>query len=85
MAISMPKTLYTRIEARNHRLLAAYAARWGLTLQIVIERVVDQLLYQVSEEYEPAPWLRAAIEDGELELRRCGEDETRITVRSVSA
>lgn len=85
MAISMPKTLYTRIEARNHRLLSAYAARWGLTLQTVIERAVDMILFQVDEQFEPPPWLISAIEDGELDLQRCGEDETKVTVRSVSA
>lgn len=81
----MPKTLYTRIEARNHRLLSAYAARWGLTLQTVIERAVDMILYQASEEYEPAPWLQAALEDGELDLHRCGDEDTRVTVRPASA
>jgi hypothetical protein len=81
----MPKTLYTRIEARNHRLLSAYAARWGLTLQIVVERAVDMILFQVDEQYEPAPWLVEAIESGDLDLQRCGEDETKITVRSASA
>jgi hypothetical protein len=69
----MTRPLFVRLSERNHRLLSAYAAQWDLTLQLIVERVIDQLLYQTCSGFIVPEWLDDAIASGALQLQRCGE------------
>ena len=51
----MTRPLFVRLSERNHKLLAAYAAEWNLTLQLIVERAVDMTLYQVSPRFRRRP------------------------------
>jgi hypothetical protein len=71
----MTRPLFVRISERSHRLLAAYAAEWDLTLQLIVERAIDMILYQTCSSFVVPEWLDDAIASGALELQRCGDEE----------
>jgi hypothetical protein len=58
--------VYVRLQDPKHRLLVEYAKAHELTLNEVIERLVDQLLFQVAAEFRAPPWLIEAIRAGYL-------------------
>lgn len=59
-----------RLADPRHELLVAYAKAHALTLNDVIERLVDQLLIQVvgPEKFSAPEWLVAAITEGYIPL-----------------
>lgn len=67
----MRTPLYVRLERRSHRLLSVYCRANDLTLTDAVDGLVAQLLFQVSAEFEPPPWLLEAVESGALPIRRC--------------
>ena len=68
---SMRTPLYIRVSRPSHRALSAYARACGSTVNDIVESLVEQLLFQVSAEFEPPRWLQEAVEVGELPIRRC--------------
>lgn len=66
----MRTAVYVRLEDPRHELLIAYAKAHALTLNDVIERLVDQLLIQVvgPEKFSAPDWLVAAITEGYIPL-----------------
>ena len=68
---SMRVPLYTRLDRRTHRLLAAYARASDSSLNDIVECLVMQLLFQVSAEFEPPRWLLEATESGAIPIQRC--------------
>lgn len=66
----MRTPLYVRLDCRSRRLLDAYCRANDFTLTDVVNGLVAQLLFQVSAEFEPPPWLLEAVASG-LPLRRC--------------
>lgn len=71
----MRTAVYVRLEDPRHALLMEYAKAHQLTLNDVIERLVDQLLVQVApQEFRAPQWLVAAVSDGHIPL--CLPEET---------
>lgn len=67
----MAAALYTRLDPVKHLLLNRYAAAYGLSVTEIVISLIDQLLYQVSEDYVPEPWLVDVVASGLLPIRRC--------------
>jgi hypothetical protein len=67
------RPLYVRLDAVKLELLRDYADLWGLSLSSVIERCIDQILYQNSSEFVVPEWLEEAISSGLLKISRCGD------------
>lgn len=70
----MTRPLFVRLSERNHRLLSGYAAQCDLTLQLIVERAIDQILFQTSPGFIVPEWLDDAIASGALLLQRCGAE-----------
>lgn len=65
----MRTAVYVRLEDPRHSLLVEYAKASAMTLNDVVERLVDQLLLQVApEKFRPPEWLIAAIAEGYIPL-----------------
>jgi len=75
----MAAALYTRLDPVKQLLLSRYAAASGLSMTDVVISLIDQLLYQVSDEYEPEPWIVDAVASGELPIRRCRPQGERLS------
>jgi hypothetical protein len=61
--------IYVRLEDPRHELLMEYATAQDLTLNVVVERLVDQLLIQMAPDKFTAPeWLVTAIIEGHIPL-----------------
>lgn len=62
----MRTAVYARLRDPRHEMLSAYARKCGMTVNEVIERLVDQLLLQVEPRFRAPRWLVEAIEQGYL-------------------
>lgn len=62
----MRTSVYVRLDHDKQRRLAEYARAHELTLNFVVECLIDQLLAQVSPGYEWPEWLVAAVKAGFL-------------------
>lgn len=67
------KALYIRLSATKHRQLSQLVAYWETSLSAAVEQMIDQILYQCVEDFEPPAWLLVAVESGDLPIRRFGD------------
>jgi hypothetical protein len=62
----MRTAVYVRLQDPRHAMLSAYAKKHDFTINDVVERLVDQLLFQVEPRFSPPEWLVEAINEGYL-------------------